>query len=317
MKFIFLIDQIDSLKVYKDSSIAIMREAALRNHEVFVMHQSDLVCRQGRVSALATRLTLTDNDASWYSIQDKTTQSLNEFDAVLVRKDPPFETEYLYATQLLDLAQQAGARVFNAPGALRDFNEKLAITRFPALIVPTLVSCNAEVLRGFAQEMGDVILKPLDGMGGMQVFRVRPDGLNLNAILETLTQNETRTIMAQQYIPAISAGDKRIFMINGEPVPYALARIPAEGETRANLAAGGQGVAQLLSARDREIAETVGPHLKAAGLLLVGLDVIGDYLTEINVTSPTGFVELSRETGINFTAMFVDALENEVERRCH
>ncbi|MDA8328642.1 MAG: glutathione synthase [Betaproteobacteria bacterium] len=317
MKFIFLIDQIDSLKVYKDSSIAMMREAAQRKHQVFVMHQSDLMWREGRVSAMATRLILTDNDESWYSIQDKIPQPLNEFDAVLVRKDPPFETEYLYATQLLDLAQRAGARVFNAPGALRDFNEKLAIARFPTLIAPTLVSCNAEVLRGFAQEMGDVILKPLDGMGGMQVFRVRPDGLNLNAILETLTQNETRTIMAQKYIPAINAGDKRIFMIDGEPVPYALARIPAEGETRANLAAGGQGVAQLLSARDREIAETVGPGLKAAGLLLVGLDVIGDYLTEINVTSPTGFVELSRETGINFTALFMDALENRIEQTCH
>jgi glutathione synthase len=317
MKFIFLIDHLESLKVYKDSSIAIMREATQRKHEVFVMHQSDLMWREGRVSALATRLILTDNDADWYSIQDKTTQPLNAFDAVLVRKDPPFETEYLYATQLLDLAQQAGARVFNAPGALRDFNEKLAIARFPTLIAPTLVSCSADVLRRFAQEMGDVILKPLDGMGGMQVFRVRPDGLNLNAILETLTQNETRTIMAQQYIPAISAGDKRIFMINGEPVPYALARIPAEGETRANLAAGGQGVAQLLSARDREIADTVGPTLKAAGLLLVGLDVIGDYLTEINVTSPTGFVELNRETGINFTAMFMAALENRVDQTCH
>lgn len=316
MKLLFWLDPLEKLKAYKESSIAIMRTAVQRGHTVWVMQQSDMACYSGKVSVHATRLTLNDDNAAWYVKQESSEHSLNQFDAVLVRKDPPFDSEYVYATQLLDLAIQQGARVFNAPSALRDFNEKLAILRFPTLITPTLVSSNPLRLREFAQQMKDVILKPLDGMGGMQVFRVREDGLNLNAIIETLTHNATRTIMAQQYIPAILAGDKRIFMIDGEPVSHALARIPVQGETRANLAAGGTGVAQLLTERDRHIAAMVGPTLKAAGLLLVGLDVIGDYLTEINVTSPTGFVELYRETGIQFTNLFIDALEARVRNLC-
>ncbi len=312
MKFALILDPLDGLAVYKDSSIAIMREAARRGHEVFVLQQHDLCWRASRVSARVTRIEPSDDNAAWYKPQETAWRDLRDFDAVLMRKDPPFETEYLYATQLLDLAQQEGARVFNAPAALRGFNEKLAILRFPELIVPTLVSRDANELRDFARAMGDVILKPLDGMGGMDVFRVRSDGLNLNAILENLTRNETRTIMAQQYIPAVTAGDKRIFVIDGEPAPFALARIPLAGETRANLAAGGRGVAQRLSDRDRYIAHSVGSTLREAGLLLVGLDVIGDYLTEINVTSPTGMVEIGAQTESNVAALFLDALE----RRC-
>jgi glutathione synthase len=241
-------------------------------------------------------------------------QDLNGFDAVLMRKDPPFDQEYLYATYLLEAARRQGVRVFNDPRALREHNEKFAITEFAEFTVPTLVARDLTALREFLREYGDVVLKPLDGMGGASIFRVRPNDPNLNVILETLTALGQRTVMAQRYIPRIVDGDKRVLLIAGEPVPYALARIPKPGESRGNLAAGGTARAQPLSDADREIAAALGPKLAARGLLLVGLDVIGDHLTEVNVTSPTCFVEIAQQTGCNVAALFIDALEAAVAR---
>ncbi len=312
MNLLLLLDPLNTLKPYKDTSVAIMRAAARRQHAVHAAGPGDLLWRDGAVWARTHVLRVSDEDAHWYDAAEPKLQPLAGFDAVLMRKDPPFDSEYLYATQLLSLAQAQGAKVFNAPDALRDFNEKLAILRFPQWIAPTLVSRSMNELKAFASQYGDVIFKPLDGMGGMEVFRVREDGLNLNAILETLTRQESRTIMAQRYLPQIRDGDKRVLLIDGEVVPWALARMAAEGETRANLAAGGRGVAQPLDAREREIAEGLAPQLRAAGLLLVGLDMIGGWLTEINVTSPTGLVEIFAQSGCDAAAMVVDALE----RRC-
>lgn len=311
MKIAFIIDPVDRLKAYKDSSVAMMREAARRGHALSVVEQGDMYLRDGRAAAFASAIRLIDTAAGWYELSPAADTPLSGFDAVLMRKDPPFDTEYLYSTHLLELAEKQGVRVFNRPSALRDFNEKLAIARFPQFTVPTLVTRRADLIKAFLAEQRDVILKPLDGMGGSGIFRIRDDDANLNVIIETLTQLETRTVMAQRYIPEIVLGDKRILLINGEPVPYALARIPAKGETRGNLAAGGKGVAQRLSARDREIAETVGPILRELGLFLVGLDVIGDYLTEINVTSPTGFTEITQQTDCNVAGLFIDALERQ------
>ncbi|HET9112560.1 MAG TPA: glutathione synthase [Burkholderiales bacterium] len=312
MKLAFIVDPLAGLKAYKDSSVAMMREAARRGHDLSVIEQRDLYLREGRPAAFASRIRLIDTTAGWYELSATSDTPLGAFDAVLMRKDPPFDTEYLYSTHLLELAQNQGVRVFNRPSALRDFNEKLAIARFPQFTVPTLVTRRADLIKDFLAEQRDVILKPLDGMGGSGIFRIRGGDANLNVIIETLTGLETRTVMAQRYIPEIVLGDKRILLIDGEAVPYALARIPAEGETRGNLAAGGKGVAQPLSARDREIAGTVGPVVRELGLFLVGLDVIGDYLTEINVTSPTGFTEITRQTDCNVASRFIDALE----RKC-
>jgi glutathione synthase len=263
----------------------------------------------GEVLGSARRLSLLDDHLAWYAADDARTVPINTFDAVLMRKDPPFDMEYVFSTYLLELAEQQGARILNKPLSIRDFNEKLSIAKFPEFTAPTLVTRQATLIKAFLAQHGDVILKPLDGMGGSGIFRVTPNDPNLNVIIETMTQLGARTIMAQRYIPEISQGDKRILLINGVPVPYALARIPMKGETRGNLAAGGKGVAQPLSARDREIAETLGPTLREAGLFLVGLDVIGDYLTEINVTSPTGMQEITAQTGFNVAGMFMDALE--------
>jgi glutathione synthase len=234
--------------------------------------------------------------------------ALADVDAVLMRKDPPFDSEYFYATHLLEQAEREGARVFNRPAALRDHPEKLAILEFPELIAPTLVTRDAADIRRFHDEHRDIILKPLDGMGGAGIFRVGPDGLNLGSITETLNRHGAQTVMVQRYLSEITQGDKRILLIDGEPVPFALARIPQGSEIRGNLAAGGKGVAQPLSPRDREIAERLGPTLAARGLLLVGLDVIGECLTEINVTSPTGFQEITKQTGFDVAALFIDAL---------
>lgn len=311
MKLAFILDPLDQLKAYKDSSVAMLREAAARGHALFALRQQDLILRDGQVIGYAKALQVHADDHAWFTLGQVAATPLNQFDAVVMRKDPPFDTEYLYTTHLLDLAQSHGARVFNRPAALRDFNEKLAIARFPQFTAPTLVTRLTLHLKEFIAEHGDVILKPLDGMGGAGIFRVRRGDANLNVIIETLTQLETRTVMAQRYIPEIVHGDKRILLIDGVPLPYALARIPAEGETRGNLAAGGRGVAQALSARDTEIATTIGAALRELGLFLVGLDVIGDYLTEINVTSPTGFVEITRQTGYNVAGAFVDALERQ------
>ena len=312
MDIAFIVDPLDTLKAYKDSSIAMMRAAASRGHTIHALEQVDLVWRGGRVTANAVPLTIHADNTHWHDAGTAAVTALDEFDAVLMRKDPPFDLEYVYSTYLLELAEAAGARIYNKPRAIRDNNEKLAIAKYPEFTAPTLVARNADVIRAFLAEHRDIILKPLDGMGGTSIFRIREDDPNVSVILETMTQDGRRSAMAQRYIPAISAGDKRILVIAGEPVPYALARIPREGESRGNLAAGGRGVAQPLSVHDRRIAESLGPRLWAEGLLLVGLDVIGENLTEVNVTSPTCIVEIAEQTGFDVAGMFIDALERAV-----
>jgi glutathione synthase len=312
MKIAFLADPLSGFKTYKDSTFAMMREAVRRGHTIYAFEQRDMVLEQGVVTAEIAQITLTGELEDWYRAAPGESRRLSDFDAVIQRKDPPFDMEYVYGTYLLELAEQQGARVFNKPAAIRDHNEKLSIAQFSQFTSPTLVSQSATRLREFHAEHGDVIFKPLDGMGGAGIFRVKDDGMNLGSVIETLTDNGTRTIMAQKYIPAIVHGDKRVLVIGGKPVPFALARIPQAGEVRGNLAAGGVGVAQPLSARDREIAETLGPVLAQRGLLLVGLDVIGDFLTEVNVTSPTCFQEISDQTGFDVAAMFIDAVEQQV-----
>jgi glutathione synthase len=308
MRIAFIVDPIAKLKAVKDSSVFMMREAAKRGHEVFAIEMQDLFLL-GTVSATCKALSLSNDNARWYAVSTTHTQPLTFFDAVLMRKDPPFDQEYLYATLLLDLAEKQGARVINRPRSLRDYNEKLAIEKFSQFISPTLVSRQMERIHGFIDEHRDVIVKKLDGMGGTSIFRVRADDPNRNAIVEVQTLDGTVSVMAQRYIPEIVKGDKRVLVIDGKPVPFCLARIPKEGETRGNLAAGGRGVAQALSAREREIAEALGPQLQADGLTIVGLDIIGDYLTEVNVTSPTCMVEIFEQAGFNSAALVIDALE--------
>jgi glutathione synthase len=312
MRLAFVLDPLARLKAYKDSSIAMMRAARRHGHELYAIMREDLCWRDAAAFAAARKLDVGDDDRDWYRAHAPALAELAGFDAVLMRQDPPFDFEYVAATWLLERAQAAGARVFNAPRAIRDHSEKLAIAEFPQFIAPTLVARAAAPLHAFIDEMQDAVLKPLDGMGGSQVFRVRAGDPNRNVIVETLTREGARTVMAQRYIPQIAQGDKRILLIGGEPVPYCLARIPKKGETRGNLAAGGTGVAQPLSARDREIAQVLAPVLARRGLLLVGLDVIGDYLTEINVTSPTCFVEIAAQTGYDVAGRFIEALEGAI-----
>ena len=315
MKLAFIADPLESFKIYKDSTYAMMREAAARKHDLYALQQEDLAWHNGTVSGRARRLHLSDDKNAWFRMEEPRSTPLKEFDAVLMRKDPPFDMEYVYSTYLLELAQAQGARVFNDPRAIRDCNEKMTIARFAQFTAPTLVTRDIVLIREFLAAHGDIILKPLDGMGGTSVFRVHSKDPNLNVIIETVTHYGRRTVMAQRYIPEIADGDKRVLLIGGKPVPYALARIPQPGETRGNLAAGGTGVARELTPRDREIAETLAPQLHAQGLLLVGLDVIGDYLTEVNVTSPTCFQEIREQTGFNVAGMLLDALERALDRR--
>jgi glutathione synthase len=308
VKLAFILDPLDSLKTYKDTSVAIMREAARRGHVLFVAEQGDLLLHGARAVLKAAPFSFGGTD-NWYQVGEKTECAPEQFDAVLMRKDPPFDSEYVYSTYLLELAEQQGARVFNRPRAIRDWNEKLSVARFPQYAPPFLVTRHGEAIREFLAEHGDIVVKPLDGMGGSGVFRLHSADHNIGVILETITHYERRTVMAQRYLPEIKAGDKRILIIDSEPLPYALARIPKAGETRGNLAAGGTGLAQPLSARDSEIAMAVGIELKKEGLFLVGLDVIGDNLTEINVTSPTGMMEIAAQTKCDPAAVFMDALE--------
>lgn len=318
MKLAFIIDQLDSIKTSKDSSYAMLREAITRNHRIHVLYQQDIALANNQVVGYSHDLHLTDTpeaDGHWYQTGVTEVIPLIDFDAILMRKDPPFDMEYVYSTYLLELAEAAGALIFNSPRGIRDHNEKLAIARFSQFITPTLVTSQPHLIRDFLSEHQDIILKPLDGMGGASIFRVHGTDHNLNVILETLTHYGTRTIMAQRFIPAITEGDKRILLIAGKAVPFSLARIPKPGETRGNLAVGGTGKTQLLSRRDQEIAETLGPELMKRGLMLVGLDVIGDYLTEINVTSPTGMQEITRQTGLNVAAIMLDAIEDRVVSR--
>jgi glutathione synthase len=310
MKLLFVADPLEGFKTYKDSTFAMMREAASRGHTLLACEARDLSWqRGGRVMAQARAFTLTGDADDWFAPEAQAAVALTDVDAVLMRTDPPFDSEYFYATHLLGQAEREGARVFNKPSALREHPEKLAILEFPQFIGPTLVTRHAAQIREFHAEHKDIILKPLDGMGGMGIFRVGPDGLNLGSIIETLNKHGAETVMVQRYLPEIVKGDKRVLLIGGKPVPHALARIPQGSEIRGNMAVGGKGVAQPLSSRDREIAEAIGPVLAARGLLLVGLDIIGDCVTEINVTSPTGFQEITKQTGFDVASMFVDALE--------
>ncbi|MEP6965898.1 MAG: glutathione synthase, partial [Polaromonas sp.] len=292
---------------------AMMREAQKRGHRISACEQQDVMWQLGAaVMAHVRDITLTGDALDWFDDKGRRAAPLKDFDAVLMRKDPPFDSEYFYATHLLEQAERDGARVFNKPRALRDHPEKLAIMEFPQFIGPTLVTRDAEDIKRFHAEHQDIILKPLDGMGGMGIFRVGPDGLNLGSITETLNRHGAQSLMVQKFLPEIIKGDKRVLVIGGKPVPFSLARIPQGSEVRGNLAAGGVGVAQPLSARDFEIAEALGPVLAARGLLLAGIDVIGDYVTEINVTSPTCFQEIHDQMGFDVAAMFIDALEQAV-----
>ena len=310
MDILFVADPLESFQIYKDTTFAMMREAQARGNRVVACEPQHLVWQRGGVvQASVRRITLTGGTKDWFTEAPAEAAAVKDFGAVVMRKDPPFDSEFFYATHLLEQAEREGARVFNKPRALRDHPEKLAILEFPQFIGPTLVTRDAQAVRRFHAEHRDIILKPLDGMGGTGIFRVKDDGLNLGAIIETLNQNGAQTIMVQKFLPAISEGDKRVLVIGGKPVPFCLARIPQNGEVRGNLAAGGKGVAQPLTDADRAIAEALGPILAARGLLLVGLDVIGDSLTEINVTSPTCFQEITDQTGFDVAAMFMDALE--------
>ena len=310
MKLLFVADPLDTFKIYKDTTFAMMREAQRRGHTVAVCEPRHISWVSGGVvQADIQSITLTGESPEWFKVDSASRTPLKGFDAIVMRKDPPFDSEFFYATHLLEQAEREGARVFNKPAALRDHPEKLAIMEFSEFIGPTLVTRSAQDIRAFHAEHKDIILKPLDGMGGMGIFRVKEDGLNLGGIIETLNKDGAETVMVQKFLPAIELGDKRVLVIGGKPVPFCLARIPQGGEVRGNLAAGGKGVAQPLSERDRFIAESLGPILVSRGLLLVGLDVIGDSLTEINVTSPTCFQEIFDQAGFDVAAMFIEALE--------
>ncbi|WP_035055798.1 glutathione synthase [Andreprevotia chitinilytica] len=314
MKLLVIADPLSKFKIYKDSTYAMLVEADRRGYVIHTCSADTLRVKNGVVEAQAQAFAFTSQQeyGVWFESGATETLALKDFDAVIMRKDPPFDQQYLYNTHLLSLAEAQGAKVFNPGRCLREYNEKLAILKHPEFIAPTLVTQLEADIRVFLAEHGDIILKPLDGMGGMGIFRVRSDDPNVGSIIETLTANETQTIMAQRYLPAIKDGDKRILLIDGKPVDWCLARIPKAGETRGNLAAGGTGVARPLTDTDRKIAEALGPKLAAEGLLLVGLDVIGDKVTEINVTSPTCFREITAQSGIDVAALFIDALERRV-----
>ena len=322
MELLFVADALESFKIHKDTSFAMMREAQRRGHRIRACHPQDILWERaaapthpasvrpgGLVMANVRSITLTGDPTQWFTEDASSVRALKDFGGIVMRKDPPFDAEFFYATHLLEQAEREGARVFNKPRALRDHPEKLAILEFPQFIGPTIVTRDAEQVKRFQAEHKDIILKPLDGMGGSGIFRVKEDGLNLGSIIETLNKDGAQTIMVQKFLPAIREGDKRVLLIGGKPVPFCLARIPQGSEVRGNLAAGGKGVAQPLTDSDRAMAEALGPVLAARGLLLVGLDVIGDKLTEINVTSPTCFQEITDQMGFDVAAMFVDALE--------
>ena len=311
MNLLIVADPIEQFKIYKDTTFAMMREAQRRGHRLAVCEPRHIHwLRGGRVTARVRDITLTGHSDNWFTAGELRLAALADFGAVLMRKDPPFDSEYFYATHLLEQAEREGARVFNKPRALRDHPEKLAILEFPQFIGPTLVTRDAQDIRRFHEEHHDIILKPLDGMGGMGIFRVGPDGMNLGSIVETLNREGSQSVMVQKFLPEIAEGDKRILVIGGTPVPYCLARIPQGSEVRGNLAAGGLGVARPLTARDQEIGAALGSVLRERGLLLAGVDVIGDCVTEINVTSPTCFQEIFDQTGCDVAALFIDALES-------
>jgi len=310
-----IMDPIGSINYKKDSTLAMLLEAEARGYELYYMEQADLLVIDNRPQASMRPLTVKADPQNWHQLGEAHIRPLAELDTILMRKDPPFDMDYIFSTYLLELAEQAGVLVVNRAQSLRDANEKLYTTHFPQCTPPILISCNKAQLQGFIKEQGDTILKPLEGMGGASIFRVQQADPNTNVIIETLTHNGSRLIMAQRYIPEISQGDKRILLIDGEPIPYALARIPAKGETRANLATGGEGVGVELTERDYWICEQVAPVLRAKGLLFVGIDVIGAYLTEINVTSPTCIRELDKFYDLNISATLFDRIEVHLSKR--
>lgn len=315
MKTLVIMDPIEGIKPYKDTSFAMMLAAQARGHELYYCTIQGLGFSDGEAQAHIFPVQVQDQHADYVKLGAPLTLPLNAFNIILMRKDPPFDSNYLYATHLLDHAQAQGVVVANAPQALRDVNEKLFILQFPHCIAPTLVSAQARDIRAFWQLHGDVILKPLHAMGGAGIFRLKADDPNVGVIIETLTQHGQHLIMVQRYLPEIAQGDKRILLIDGEPVPYCLARLATNGETRANLAAGGRGVVQPLSERDYWLAAQVGPRLKAMGLRFVGLDVIGDYITEINVTSPTCMREIDADTGLCIADQLLEVLETSIPLR--
>jgi len=305
-------DPIESINIAKDSSFAMLLEAQQRGYTLYYMEMADLELNDGKAMARMQAIRVEDNADCWFELGDATSKPLAELDAVLMRKDPPFDVEYIYATYLLEAAEKEGTLIVNKPASIRNANEKIFATEFADCVAPSLVTRRAESLRDFLAQHGDIILKPLGEMGGASIFRVKTNDPNISVIIENLTRHGTGYIMAQRFIPEISAGDKRILLIDGEPVPYALARIPAKGETRGNLAAGGRGEGIPLSERDMEICRQVGPVLKEMGLIFVGIDVIGDYLTEINSTSPTCIKELDKQFNLNISAQLMDVIEKKL-----
>ncbi len=315
MNLLFVADPLEHFKIHKDTTFAMMREAQRRDHRIAACGPEDLHWQSGgRVMARVRPITLTGRTPQWFTEAPAQEMALADFDAVLMRKDPPFDAEYIYATHLLEQAEREGALVVNKPAALRNHPEKLAVMEWPQFVGPTLVTRSADEIRRFHAEHQDIILKPLDGMGGTGIFRVKADGLNLGSIIETLNAGGAQTVMVQRFLPEITQGDKRILIIDGEPVPFVLARIPQGNEVRGNLAAGGKGVAQPITDSDRATASAIGRVLAPRGLLLIGLDIIGTHVTEINVTSPTCFQEIHEQTGCDVPALFVDALERTLRR---
>ena len=313
VKLGIVMDPIKSINYKKDTSLAMLWAAAELGWQLVYMEQKDLFLEEGKAYAITRPLTVFQDPEHFFQLGDESKQSLAELNVILMRKDPPFDSEFVYSTMILEQAEREGVLVVNRPASLRDCNEKLFATQFPQCCPPVLVTRRADLLKAFHQEHGDVIFKPLDGMGGTAIFRLRQDDPNVSVIIETLTNLGGEQIMAQKFIPEISQGDKRILIVDGKPVPYALARIPASGETRGNLAAGGRGEGRPLSARDLWICEQVIPTLREKGLLFVGLDVIGDYLTEINVTSPTCVRELNQQYGLNIAMDLIRAIEKRLD----
>ena len=315
LKIGVVMDPIGNINFKKDSTLAMLLEAQSRGWTLFYMEQADLYMAHDVARAQMKPLKVFNDANNWFQLDSVEDRTLNSLDAILMRKDPPFNMDYIYSTYILEKAEEEGTLIINKPQSLRDANEKLFTNNFPQCMPPTLVSSQAKHIKAFYQEHKDIILKPLDGMGGASVFRIKPGDSNLGVIIETLTKHGTTLAMVQRFIPEIKQGDKRILLINGEPIPYALARIPAKGETRANLAAGGQGVGIELTDRDRWICEQVAPLLKAKGLIFVGIDVIGDYLTEVNVTSPTCIRELDKQFNINISAVLMDWIMNQIKKQ--
>ena len=312
MNFLFIADPIESFKIKKDSTLAMMRVAQEAGHQLWFCQSRNILWKDNTVHADCQSLTIKPTSTSWFELGEIESRTLHSFSAVLMRTDPPFDIEYLNTTWLLSAAVRQGAKVFNEPSAVRDHSEKLSITEFPELTPPTLVTRELSAVEAFHQAHQDIVIKPLDGMGGMGVFRVGSDGLNLASIVETLGENGARTLMIQRFLPEIAQGDKRVLLIGGEVVPFALARIPQGSEIRGNLAAGGKGVAMPLSDAEMKIAQMLAPQLNQRGLFLVGLDLIGGYLTEINVTSPTCFVEITEQSGFDVAQFWLKALEKAI-----